>query len=81
MLLPTKLEAAAKDNTNFDCTLCMKLLAASSGAWSFRDVDKVLGGVLSAVLGTERCRVTSALFVQELRNGVRDKEDAATPSP
>jgi hypothetical protein len=65
------------DDSDFNCEYCMSLLASSSAGWSFRDVDKVLGGVVSAVLSTEKCQVTSRLFLQEVKNTVRDKKDAA----
>jgi len=70
-----------KVDADFNCHYCVTHLASSSAGWSFRDMDKVLGGVVSSVLGTERCQVTSRLFLQEVKNTVNDKMTDVTPTP
>jgi hypothetical protein len=69
------LSGIAMDNDDFDVHKCIYNTVSQSAGWSFRDVDKVLLGVVSAVLSTVQCTLTSRIFLTELRNAVKDRSN------
>jgi hypothetical protein len=69
------LSGIAMDNDDFDVRECIYNTVSQSAGWSFRDVDKLLLGVVSAVLSTVQCTLTSRIFLTELRNAVKDRSN------
>jgi len=61
---------------DYDAAKCLSVLVTNSQYWSFRDIDKVLNGVISTMLGTPECRITSGLFINEVKNIIKDKENS-----
>ena len=74
-------DASVTSTGVFDYAECLRSLVASSDGWSFRDLDKVLNGIVSSILGTEACKLTSQIFMQQTRNIVKDKTDTLPPTP
>jgi len=65
---------------DFDVINSMRALVESSRGWSYRELEKVITGVLSVVLGTEKCKVSSAVWLKEISDRVKEKRNLTATS-
>jgi len=65
--------SSGSGSSDLNLPLCLEVLGRASAGWSFRDLDKVLHAVVSAVLGTAQCRVTQRAFLSEVLNALQER--------
>jgi len=66
--------SSTSSTTDPDLQQCLEALAGASAGWSYRELDKVLHGVVGAVLGTVDCRVSQRVFLLEVQNALQEKQ-------
>ncbi len=50
----------------FELVQCMRALLELSDGWSYRDLGKALSGVRFDVMATEKCQLTSRMWIKEM---------------
>ena len=59
--------AGCRESSNFDVKAVLASLTEVSEGWSFEELDRLVDRSMAAALGTEACKVTSYVFLSEIK--------------
>ena len=67
-------QCSSSEDKAFNVKKCLDALVMTSVGWSYRDLDRVLNAVVSAVLGTVECHITTSMFLTQVQHTLKEKK-------
>lgn len=55
------------ESSEFELVLCFGLSLQSSDGWTYREIEKFIQSILSLVLSTEKCILTTNIWLTQLK--------------